>query len=169
MSDLHRFVRAQDDSSAGFDAAMAELHSGQKRSHWIWYVFPQLRGLGASSESRTYGLAGIDEAIAYLQHPLLGPRLIDATKAVAEQIRRGVPLQTLMGSTIDLMKLVSSLTLFEVAASRLYERDGVDAHGGLVALADEVLMAAFAEGRPRCQLTLAQLRQGTNRPSSTSA
>jgi uncharacterized protein (DUF1810 family) len=155
---LDRFLCAQDDPHAGFVTALAELRSGQKRSHWIWYVFPQLAGLGSSSHARFYGIAGVDEAIEYLQHPVLGPRLIDATTAVVEQIRKGVPLQTLMGSTMDVMKLVSSLTLFEAAASRLYERDDVDAHGAFVPLADEVLMAAFAEGHPRCQTTLARLR-----------
>ena len=159
MNGIDRFVRAQADPHAGFDAALAELRSGRKRGHWIWYVFPQLGGLGSSSQSQFYGLANIDEAVEYLQHPVLRQRLLDATTAVVEQIRRGVPLQTLMGSPIDLMKLVSSLTLFEAAASRLYERDGLDAHGTLVSLADEVLMAAFAEGHPRCQSTLARLRR----------
>jgi uncharacterized protein (DUF1810 family) len=159
MSSVDRFVRAQADPHAGFEAALAELRSGRKRGHWIWYVFPQLGGLGSSSQSQVYGLEGIDEAVEYLQHPVLGQRLLDATRAVVEQIRLGVPLQTLMGSPIDLMKLVSSLTLFEEAAARLYERDGLDAHGALVPLADEVLMAAFAEGHPRCQLTLARLRE----------
>jgi len=158
MSGLDRFIRAQADPHAGFDAALTELRAGQKRGHWIWYVFPQLGGLGSSSQSRIYGLAGLGEAIEYLQHPVLGQRLLDATTTVVEQIRRGVPLQTLMGSPVDLMKLVSSLTLFEAAAARLYEQDGIEAHGALVPLADEVLMAAFAEGHPRCQITLARLR-----------
>jgi len=155
---LDRFVRAQDDPHAGFDAALSELRSGGKHGHWIWYVFPQLGGLGSSSQSRLYGLASLDEAIEYLQHPVLGPRMSEATRAVVDQIRKGVPLYTLMGSSIDLMKLVSSLTLFEAAAAGVYEQDGVDAHGALTALADEVLMAAFAEGYPRCQTTLARLR-----------
>src|SRR5262245_3294071 len=155
---LDRFLRAQDDPRAGFETALSELRSGRKRGHWIWYVFPQLGGLGSSSQSQLFGLAGIDEAVEYLQHRVLGPRLYDATAAVVEQIRKGVPLSTLMGSSIDLMKLVSSLTLFEAAAARLYERDGVEAHGAFAPLADEVLMAAFAEGYPRCQTTLARLR-----------
>ena len=84
----------------------------------------------------------------YLQHPVLGPRLLEATTVVAEQVRKGVPLQTLMGSSIDVLKLVSSLTLFEAAAARLYETDGLESYGALATLADEVLMAAFAEGHP---------------------
>ena len=90
---------------------------------------------------------------------MLGRRLFDATTVVVEQVRKGIPLQVLMGSAIDLMKLVSSLTLFEAAATRLYEREGLEAHGALAALADEALMAAFTEGYPRCQYTLAQLRE----------
>lgn len=158
MSGLDRFIRAQADPRTGFDAALAELRSGQKHGHWIWYVFPQLSGLGSSSQSQIYGLASLRDAVEYLQHPVLGQRLLAATAEVVEQIRKGVPLQTLMGSPIDLMKLVSSLTLFEAAAARLYEQDGAEAHGALVPLADEVLMAAFAEGHPRCQITLARLR-----------
>jgi uncharacterized protein (DUF1810 family) len=156
---IDRFVRAQDDPHAGFAVAMAELQAGRKTGHWIWYIFPQLAGLGSSSQSQHYGLAGIDEATALLEHPVLGARLLDATTAVDEQIARGVPLRTLMGSSIDLQKLVSSLTLFEAAASRLYERDGRDAYLTLLTLADRVLMAAFTEGYQRCQYTLARLRQ----------
>jgi uncharacterized protein (DUF1810 family) len=159
MVPIERFVTAQADPVAGFDAALAELRSGRKRGHWIWYVFPQLAGLGSSAQSRFYGLAEIGEAVEYLKHPLLGARLTEATTAVVEQIRKGVALSTLMGSPIDLMKLVSSLTLFESAAARVYEREGSEAHGTFTALADEVLMAAFAEGHPRCQRTLASLRR----------
>jgi uncharacterized protein (DUF1810 family) len=152
------FKEAQDDPSTGFRTALQELHTGRKRSHWIWYIFPQLAGLGSSSQSRRYGLEGLDDAVAYVQDPVLGPRLLEATTAVAEQIRRGVTVQALMGSSIDVLKLVSSLTLFEAAAARRHERDGSEASGTLASLADEVLMTAFAEGYPRCQTTLAKLR-----------
>src|SRR5262245_36968114 len=100
---LDRFRRAQDESPAGLAAALAELRAGRKRSHWIWYVFPQLSGLGSSAQSQIYGLANLDEAVDYLDHPVLGPRLLEATTAVVAQIRTGVSLLTLMGSTIDLM------------------------------------------------------------------
>ena len=156
---LDRFTRAQEEPSAGFADALAELRAGRKRGHWIWYVFPQLAGLGSSSQSQFYGLDGINEAADYLKHPILGPRLLEAATAVAGQVRKGLALTTLMGSSIDVMKLVSSLTLFEAAATRLSEREGPDAYGSLVTIADEVLMAAFTEGYPRCQQTLGKLRQ----------
>ena len=156
---LDRFTRAQEEPIAGFAAALAELRAGRKRGHWIWYVFPQLAGLGSSTQSQFYGLDGIDEATDYLKHPILGPRLLEAATAVAGQIRKGVALTTLMGSSIDVMKLVSSLTLFDAAATRLFAREGLDVYGSLAKVADEVLMAAFVEGYPRCQQTIGKLRQ----------
>jgi len=156
--DLARFHRAQAQPYAGYDTALEELRGGRKDSHWIWYIFPQLGGLGSSGQSQRYGLADLNEAVAYLEDPVLGPRLIEATTAVAEQIRSGTSLATLMASTIDVLKLVSSLTLFETAAARLYERDGLELYSAFGAVADEVLMAAFAEGHPRCQFTLSRLR-----------
>jgi uncharacterized protein (DUF1810 family) len=154
---LDRFRGAQDDPDSGFVAAIAELRAGQKRGHWIWYVFPQIRGLGSSSQSQFFGLDGVEEATRYLQDPVLGPRLLEAATVVAEQIRRGVPLEMLMGSSIDVLKLVSSLTLFEAAGSRLAEPKDPESRA-IVAVADEVLTAAAAEGYPRCQKTLTRLR-----------
>jgi uncharacterized protein (DUF1810 family) len=154
---LDRFRGAQDVPDSGFAAAIAELRAGQKRGHWIWYVFPQIRGLGSSSPSQFFGLDGVEEATRYLQDPVLGPRLLEAATVVAEQIRRGVPLETLMGSSIDVLKLVSSLTLFEAAGSRLAEPKDPESRA-IVAVADEVLTAALAEGYPRCQKTLTRLR-----------
>ena len=76
--DLQRFVDAQD---GAYGRALAELHHGAKRSHWMWYIFPQLRGLGRSVTAQKYGIASIEEARAYLEHPILGPRLIECTEA----------------------------------------------------------------------------------------
>jgi hypothetical protein len=84
--DLARFHRAQAQPSSGYDTALAELRAGRKDSHWIWYVFPQLAGLGSSSQSRAFGLAGLDEAVEYLRDPMLGPHLIEATTVVADHI-----------------------------------------------------------------------------------
>src|SRR4051794_3735982 len=137
-SPLDRFHRAQEDPHAGFAAAMAELRAGRKQGHWIWYVFPQLSGLGSSAQSRTYGIDGLEEALAYLDDDLLRARLAEAISVVAEEIRKGVALETLMASSIDVRKLVSSLTLFEAAAIALYERDGLDECGRLATLSDEV-------------------------------
>ena len=77
-SDLERFVEAQ---ARSYDAAVAELRRGRKTSHWMWFVFPQLRGLGSSPMAYRFGIASLDEARAYLAHPVLGPRLAEATSA----------------------------------------------------------------------------------------
>ncbi|MFD2183547.1 DUF1810 domain-containing protein [Rhodoplanes azumiensis] len=108
--DLARFVAAQD---AVFDTALAELTAGRKRSHWMWFVFPQHRGLGRSPTAQLYGIGSLAEARAYLAHPLLGKRLVAATKTVL-----GAPapsLHAIFGSPDDL-KFRSSMTLFERAA-----------------------------------------------------
>ena len=104
--DLERFVRAQEHEAAG---ALAELRSGRKRSHWMWYIFPQFRGLGSSSMSRRYAIGSVDEAKAYLRHPVLGPRLTECANAMLA-IADGSATD-ILGSPDDL-KLRSSATLF---------------------------------------------------------
>ncbi len=108
--DLGRFVAAQE---AVFDVALRELRAGRKRTHWMWFVFPQLRGLGSSPTARCYGVSGLEEAKAYIAHPLLGPRLGAAVAAV--QASGATSLHALFGSPDD-MKFRSSMTLFAVAA-----------------------------------------------------
>ena len=156
-SRLQRFAIAQNQPASGFDAALAEIKTGRKQGHWIWYVFPQLAGLGSSSQSHTYGIDGVAEAVEYLGDPALHSRLLSVTTAVAEQARRGIPLETLMGSSIDARKLVSSLTLFGNVARRLSTEDAQDVHQSLARVADEVLAAAESEGYPRCRYTLEHL------------
>ncbi len=156
MADLERFVEAQD-RGAAFETALAEIRAGRKRGHWIWYVFPQLSGLGMSHMSRVYGIRDLDEAEEYLRHPVLAPRLLTIATAVAEQIRRGVHVEALMGSSIDATKLVSSLTLFRHAATRLNERGEGSQAGALAPVADEILEAAARQGYPVCQHTLAAM------------
>jgi uncharacterized protein (DUF1810 family) len=107
--DLARFVSAQ---AGVFDHAIAELRMGRKRSHWMWFVFPQLKGLGVSPTAQFYGISALDEASAYLQHPVLGPRLEQAVSAV--QHSPTASLNALFGSPDDL-KFRSSMTLFAVA------------------------------------------------------
>ena len=107
--DLDRFVAAQADSYA---EALAELRRGRKLGHWMWWVFPQLAGLGLSATSRRFAIADAAEARAYLAHPLLGPRLAEATAAVVAATGTA---EVILGS-IDAMKLRSSLTLFAVVA-----------------------------------------------------
>ena len=152
--DLSRFVDAQ--SGGEYDAAFAEMKDGRKRSHWIWYVFPQIAGLGLSQMSQRYAIRDRDEAVAYLLHPVLFSRLLEITTAVAEQIRNGAALERLMGSSIDATKLVSSLTLFGEVARSLSDSP-TDANAALADLAEEVLIAGAAQGYQRCHHTLRTL------------
>lgn len=109
---LQRFVDAQDDGNT-YELAMAELKNGRKRSHWIWYVFPQLKGLGFSYNSTFYGISGKEEAEAYLQHEILGPRLRNACQILVGQ--KDIGAVRLLGN-IDAQKVFSSLTLFDAVA-----------------------------------------------------
>jgi uncharacterized protein (DUF1810 family) len=104
--DLNRFVRAQEDEYA---RALAELVSGRKRSHWMWYVFPQFDGLAFSSTSKLYSIKSVAEAKAYLAHPILGPRLLECAEAVVRV--EGRSATEIFGSPDDL-KLKSCATLF---------------------------------------------------------
>jgi uncharacterized protein (DUF1810 family) len=110
---LERFVEAQSRHDA-FVTALAELRRGRKTSHWMWFVFPQIAGLGHSPVAQTYAVASLDEARAYLAHPVLGPRLRDCARALTEL--GGATAEDVFGS-IDAMKLRSSMTLFHRAAS----------------------------------------------------
>ena len=108
--DLERFVAAQ---AGCYARVLAELASGAKTSHWMWFIFPQLRGLGASATARRFGLSGIEEARAYLEHPTLGARLRECTQSLLAVEGRTAP--GIFGSPDDL-KLRSCLTLFARAA-----------------------------------------------------
>lgn len=108
--DLARFVTAQ---AGVFDRAVMELRAGRKRTHWMWFIFPQLRGLGHSATAQHYGIASLAEASAYVEHPILGPRLEAAVAAVHES--GAADLNALFGSPDDL-KFCSSMTLFTIAA-----------------------------------------------------
>ena len=109
--DLERFVRAQD---GVYDTALAEITAGQKRSHWMWFVFPQIAGLGQSDMARRYAIGSLEEAVAYLAHPVLGPRLIEITAAMLSHA--GDAAAKILGG-IDAVKLRSSMTLFSRAAT----------------------------------------------------
>ena len=103
---LDRFVRAQDGI---YETALAEITAGRKGSHWMWFVFPQFAGLGASETSRHFAIASLDEARAYLAHPVLGPRLLECADALLAV--QGRTAHEIFGET-DAMKLRSSATLF---------------------------------------------------------
>lgn len=108
--DLNRFVRAQE---GDYERALAELRSGRKRTHWMWYIFPQLDGLGFSATARHYGIKSLEEARAYLAHPILGPRLEESAEAVLRI--EGRSATAIFGSPDDL-KLRSCATLFAAAS-----------------------------------------------------
>jgi uncharacterized protein (DUF1810 family) len=156
---LARFKEAQDRRDSGFESALAEIRSGRKQGHWIWYVFPQLSGLGSSSLSQWYGIDDVAEAAAYLHDPVLCSRLLTITTTVAERVKgeKGVSLQTLMSSGLDVQKVVSSLTLFGNVARRLHATEGLEEHESLARIAEEVLAVAASEGYPPCPRTLARL------------
>ncbi|HLN67872.1 MAG TPA: DUF1810 domain-containing protein [Streptosporangiaceae bacterium] len=110
--DLQRFVAAQD-AGGTYRRAAAELRNGRKDSHWMWFVFPQIAGLGYSQASRTYAISSLAEASAYLAHPVLGPRLTECAALLA-----GLPDRTAeqIFGEVDALKLRSSMTLFMRAA-----------------------------------------------------
>ena len=114
---LDRFLVAQNTGQpTAHDRAMAELRTGRKRSHWIWFVLPQLAGLGRSAMAQRYGIADLAEARAYLADPLLGQRLGVVITVINEQLSQpGQNLEQLMGSGLDAAKTISCLTLFEAA------------------------------------------------------
>jgi uncharacterized protein (DUF1810 family) len=109
---LERFVAAQD-ADGTYERAVAELRAGAKRSHWMWFVFPQVAGLGFSAISQRYAIASLAAARAYLAHPVLGPRLVDCARILAAT--EGRSAAAIFGD-IDAMKLRSSMTLFMTAA-----------------------------------------------------
>ncbi len=127
--DLQRFVVAQ---APVFDTVLKELQGGRKQSHWMWFVFPQLRGLGRSPMAEFYGIASLDEASAYLAHPLLGMRLDLCTRTVLHSEANS--LHPIFGSPDD-MKFKSCMTLFSVAAGNA---DNIFLHS----------LKRWCEGRP---------------------
>jgi uncharacterized protein (DUF1810 family) len=110
--DLERFVTVQD-AGGTYDQVTTELHAGQKVSHWMWFIFPQIAGLGHSETAQKYAISSLDEARAYVAHPVLGPRLIECSGIVATLHDRTA--EDMFGA-IDAQKLRSSMTLFHHAA-----------------------------------------------------
>lgn len=124
--DLERFVQAQE---SDFATALNEVRRGRKRSHWMWYIFPQIDGLGSSSTARFYAIKGIAEARAYLAHPILGPRLIECCEAALAV--EGKSAEEIFGYP-DVLKLRSCATLFAKISEpgSVFERLLVKYYGG---------------------------------------
>lgn len=112
---LERFQIAQDTFPDSYELALSEIKNGRKENHWIWYIFPNMKGLGQSYNSYFYGISSLDEAKAYLKHPVLGKRLIEISEAVLSNYGK-VNVYALMGSAIDRKKLQSCMTLFHIAS-----------------------------------------------------
>jgi uncharacterized protein (DUF1810 family) len=110
--ELERFVAAQD-AGGTYERAVRELRDGRKMSHWMWFVFPQIAGLGMSEMSRTFAISSLAEATAYVEHPVLGPRLLECTSILAAGPE--MRAEEIFGS-VDAQKLRSSMTLFMRAA-----------------------------------------------------
>jgi len=122
MDPLGRFVAAQEQV---YPRALAELRAGQKRSHWMWFVFPQIAGLGLSAMAQLYAIVDRAEAEAYLAHPLLGPRLSDCTDALLGWAGHRTA-EAILGP-VDALKLCSSMTLFEAAGGSPHFTEVLDA------------------------------------------
>jgi uncharacterized protein (DUF1810 family) len=171
MASLDRFKQAQEQPYGGFGDAFREIAAGRKQSHWIWYILPQLAGLARSETAQHYGIAGVEEARAFLADPLLRTRLLTIARAAARHLTARPPrsVAELMGSNIDALKLVSSMTLFgPVARSMAAEPDFAGAQE-LAELAEAILSAAEAQGYGRCEFTQAALREAGPAPSAGSA
>ena len=121
---LERFVEAQNEYGT-YELALSEIKAGRKRSHWIWFIFPQLKGLGSSYNAQYYGIEDSNEAKEYLEHPVLGPRLLEISEALLK-LQENDPA-VVMGGSPDDMKLKSSMTLFaavsEVASEAVSEAE----------------------------------------------
>lgn len=125
--DLNRFIEAQDSPHDGYETALSEMTKGEKRNHWIWWIFPQIAGLGHSGNSRFYAISGKEEAMAYLDHPVLGSRLREITAAVMSHADDRIAVE-LMGWEIDAMKLKSSMTLFDLVSPNDIFAEVLDAY-----------------------------------------
>ena len=111
MFDLDRFIRAQNSMYSGYRTALSEIQNGEKVSHWIWYIFPQMKGLGHSYNCNLYGIVSLDEAKAYLQNDILRERLIEISAALLDNNKNIV---SIVGG-MDARKICSSMTLFHLA------------------------------------------------------
>jgi uncharacterized protein (DUF1810 family) len=159
MATLDDFRNAQNRPDNGFEDALNELRTNGKSGHWIWYVFPQIEGLGASPNAQRFALRGEDETAAFLRDPELRARYLTIASVVEEQLRTypGTSLRMLMGSGIDARKLVSSLTLFRSVAQRLDAREPHPDYAAIARVADAILTRAEREGYPPCAFTLRRL------------
>ncbi|KTD01959.1 DUF1810 domain-containing protein [Fluoribacter gormanii] len=167
MSNIQRFIKAQQsqDIYVSFQQAYTELESGSKQSHWIWYIFPQLKQLGFSSIAQHFGIVDFKEACAYLQDELLFRNYHAIAQLVKQQLKT-ISVLTLMHGEIDTKKLVSSLTLFREAASfLLHHGDTSQDFAALVSCCEQILKETTKQGYAPCELTLKLVRKQKNQAS----
>ena len=151
---LQRFIDAQEGDGM-YAIALAEIRAGRKQSHWIWYLLPNLRGLGYSETARFYAIDGQAEALAYYQHPLLGARLSEVAEAIVTVLSAGQTLEGVFGD-IDAKKTISCMTLFDAIGTNTAVQGCVHHHNFQTA-ALRMLTAGDAQGLPRCTKTLTLL------------
>ena len=149
--DLDRFVEAQ---TVSFDMALSEIKNGQKTGHWIWYIFPQIKGLGHSYNSEYYGLSGKEEAKAYLEHPVLGVRLREITKALLEC---GNPSADAIFGFPDILKVRSCMTIFDLVAPHDIFRDVLDKYYEGQICDKTIWRLSFHENKLKNQVKLSRL------------
>ena len=126
MISLQRFLDAQKDY---YYIALREMREGVKKTHWIWFIFPQIKGLGRSPDAQLYGISDLDEAKAYLEHPVLGARLREITAEVLKHSDSSI--NAIMGSGIDVKKFKSSMTLFDaVSPNDIFDKALKTFYGG---------------------------------------
>ena len=157
MAALDRFITAQQSGST-YKQAYRELENGSKTSHWIWYIFPQLQGFGSSPNAIKYAIKDLQEACDYLQDKTLFTNYQKITLLVSEQLKKGIHIETLMGSSIDASKLASSMTLFSKTAAYLAQK-GTNDHdyASLALLCDGILKKIKIQGYYPCQKTIQRI------------
>ena len=170
MTDLTRFHEAQQKISGGYAQALKEISAGKKTSHWVWYIFPQLNTIGQSTIAVFYGINDFEEACDYLRDPVLFKHYIEMVTLVEQHLKAGIPLETLMGSETDALKLVSSLTLFGEVASVLSsdEKELNKDFKTLKSSCDNIFTIIAQKGHYRCEKTLSYLKSAlTHKDRST--
>ena len=151
---LQRFIDAHEGDGM-YAIALAEIRAGRKQSHWIWYILPNLRGLGYSETARFYAIDGQAEALAYYQHPLLGARLTEVAEAIVTVLSTGQTLEEVFGD-IDAKKTISCMTLFDMIGTDTAVQDCAH-HQRFQSAAQTILATGVSQGLPRCMKTLALL------------
>lgn len=156
-SESYNLKRFHDMQKKDYSKAYQEIKSGGKISHWIWYIFPQLKSLGFSSMSKEYGIKDLNEVCAYLKDPLLFSHYLDIVKLVNQKLRENIPVTVLMGSYTDASKLASSLTLFQEAAHFLANSEENSHFHDLENSCSQVLDIITSQGYPPCEQTIGEM------------